>query len=83
MSISSRIHDTLESWQAEWKDRLRGWMASWLLKGIEDTFEDLETKPREGLFLMLDELIVSPDTPSIIDSNLADISLLIDRHFIV
>lgn len=63
MSISSRIHDTIEQWQKEWSDRLRGWMASWLLKGVEDTFEDLETKPREGLFLILDELIASPDTP--------------------
>jgi len=41
MSISSRIHDTLESWQAEWKDRLRGWLSGVLSWGIELFFDIL------------------------------------------
>lgn len=63
---ADRFKGWIDGLSESWKDRLRGWMASWLLKGIEDTFEDLEGKPREGLFAILDELIASPDTPSTI-----------------
>ncbi len=42
MSISSRIHDTIENWQAEWKDRLAGWF---------DFVWGLILKSTVGLFL--------------------------------
>lgn len=35
MSISGRIHDTIEGWQAEWKDRLKGWLATAFGFGLE------------------------------------------------
>lgn len=47
MSISKRIHDTLEVWQAEWKDRLAGWLVSIVISGfikLMDALED-EAKP--------------------------------------
>ena len=41
MSISQRIHDTIEDWQAEWKDRLKGWSISVLSIGMEAFFDIL------------------------------------------
>jgi len=43
MSISKRIHDTIEEWQEEWRERLRGWLANVLGLGIE-TFADVVGK---------------------------------------
>lgn len=49
MSISSRIHDTIEGWQAEWKDRLRGWMASWAMESSIRLFDFFEPELREEI----------------------------------
>lgn len=35
MSISSRIHDTLEQWSKEWKDRIKGWLLDTRLAEID------------------------------------------------
>lgn len=63
MSISSRIHDTLEQWQAEWKDRLRGWMASWFSQGFESFTTSLEPDVIDAMRGTLTELLEDPDLP--------------------
>jgi len=63
MTISSRIHDTIEGWQAEWKDRLRGWMASWLERGIREFLDAEEPIARDNVKDMLIKLRDNPNTP--------------------
>jgi len=63
MTAGERFKNWIDGLSEAWKDRLRGWMASWVLKGVEDTFEDLELKPREELTLIIDELLASPNIP--------------------
>jgi len=61
MSISSRIHDSIEDWIADWRDRLRGWMASWIVRGINEELESLEP---EGIDLVRDNLAKVLDHPA-------------------
>ncbi|GAH46769.1 unnamed protein product, partial [marine sediment metagenome] len=63
MSISSRIHDTIEDWIVEWRDRLRGWMASWLMRGITDFAEGLEPSMLDISQETLTKLKELPDLP--------------------
>jgi len=63
MSISSRIHDTIESWQAEWRDRLRGWMASWVEGGIVSLIEFLEPEGIDLVRTALSRVTELPETP--------------------
>ncbi len=42
MSISTRIFDTIEGWQEEWKDRLRGWALRTISEGFKKFLEDDE-----------------------------------------
>jgi len=49
MSISSRIHDTLEQWSEAWKDKLRGWMSHWVKEGAERLFDDFEPALRDEI----------------------------------
>lgn len=64
MSISSRIHDTIEGWQTEWKDRLRGWMVSWAVKGITDALEDMTPEQRATVDAITQKMIDNPLTPA-------------------
>uniref|UniRef100_A0A6M3M4B3 Uncharacterized protein n=1 Tax=viral metagenome TaxID=1070528 RepID=A0A6M3M4B3_9ZZZZ len=64
MSISSRIHDTVEDWVAEWRDRLRGWMMSWFSQGFESFTTGLEPDAIEAIKETLSELIEEPLIPS-------------------
>ncbi|GAJ02577.1 unnamed protein product, partial [marine sediment metagenome] len=73
MTAGERFQGWIGGAASFFADRARNWMASWLLKGVEDTFEDLETKPRETLTKILDELIASPDTPDTIKPTLEKI----------
>jgi len=64
MSISSRIHDTIEGWQAEWKDRLRGWLEAWAINSINGFLAGNES---EAINLVKDNLDIirdDPDTPA-------------------
>jgi len=63
MTISSRIHDTIEQWQGEWKDRLRGWMASWLERGIREFLDAEEPIARDNVEDMLIKMRDNPNTP--------------------
>ena len=76
MSISSRIHDTIEGWQAEWKDRLRGWMASWVMKGVETTFDffepDIRAEVKPSLQRLRDIPGLPEDIKAILDKAMAE-----------
>jgi len=63
MSISSRIEETLESWSSKWRDRLRGWMASWLMGGINDFLAGNEAESIGLAQDNLNKIRDHPDTP--------------------
>ena len=72
MSISSRIHDTIENWQAEWKDRLAGWMVSWASKGVTRFFLDTEPITQDMMKDTLTRIINIPSLPPDIKKALED-----------
>jgi len=63
MSISSRIHDTVEGWQAEWKERLGGWISTWLGKGIRTLMESYEPEIIAATKDTLTKLESNPNIP--------------------
>lgn len=63
MSISSRIHDTLESWSAEWRDRLGGWLFQVIGLGITKSLEDMEPGAIDSFRDTLTKLRDDPLTP--------------------
>ena len=63
MSISSRIHDTVEVWVVEWRDRLRGWMSSWLQRGFNELIEGMEPEGIELVQKTLSSISDHPATP--------------------
>ncbi len=65
MSISSRIHDTVEDWIVDWRDRLRGWMASWVVKGTTEFMDGLEPEARESMRTTLEGIRDYPQTPPV------------------
>ncbi|MBA7592183.1 hypothetical protein ES708_34361 [subsurface metagenome] len=73
MTPGERFKNWIDGLAESWKDRLIGWMAAWVQKSVENTFERLELKPREELTTIIDELIASPDTPSTIKPALEKI----------
>jgi len=72
MSISSRIHDTIEGWVVEWRDRLRGWIASAAETGIEKVFDLFEVDLRSEVKPSMERLKTIPGLPD-------DIKSLLDR----
>jgi len=72
MSISERIHDTLEVWSEEWKDRLGGWAMGFISSGIYKMLEDLEPGAVEGVQDSLIKLRDNENTPP-------EIKALLDR----
>lgn len=42
MSISGRIEETIENWSKKWKERLAGWMLSWVASGLYRWLEIFE-----------------------------------------
>jgi len=64
MSISSRIHDTIEEWQAEWGDRLRDWLTKVLSYGIELVMEVIESKASLQLGPLLQKIENETTIPS-------------------
>lgn len=76
MSISSRIHDTIEAWVVEWRDRLRGWMSSWVEIGAERLMDAMEPELRAEIkpsLLRLREIPGMPDDfKDLIDKTLAE-----------
>ncbi|KKM82107.1 hypothetical protein LCGC14_1322860 [marine sediment metagenome] len=75
MGIAQRIHDTVEDWQAEWKDRLRGWVTRVVTEGATTFIDSLEPGLRAQVTDSLTRLRDLPDLPAdqktIIDQALA------------
>lgn len=63
MKISEHIGNTLEAWSSAWGDRLRGWMASWVMKGANEIMESLEPEAIDLVRGNLDKMAEHPDTP--------------------
>ena len=61
MSISSRIHDTIENWQAEWKDRLAGWLASVVVKGSIKLMDELEEEGKPSATEFIGKFPMPPE----------------------
>jgi len=72
MKISEHITNTIESWSQAWKDRLRGWMASWVMKGVETTFDAFEPTIRDEIKPSLQRLRDIPGLPD-------DIKAILDK----
>ena len=74
MGIKQRIHDTVEEWREEWGGTLKNWMASWVVKGVDDY---LKAREPEIIALTKDSLLkikempnISPELKSIIEKSL-------------
>jgi len=63
MSISSRIHDTIEDWQAEWKVRLYGWLTDVIKWGIELFFNVLGKAAAPKLTPFIEQLEATGKVP--------------------
>lgn len=76
MTISTRIHDTIEQWQSEWKDRLRGWMASWITKGGNEFLESAEPQTidlmRDTLTKMIEDPNISPELKKALEKSIEE-----------
>ena len=76
MSISKRIHDTIEDWIVEWRDRLRGWMSSWVERGAEQLMDAMEPELRAEIkpsLLRLRDIPGMPDDfKDLIDKTLEE-----------
>ena len=72
MRISEHITNTIESWVIAWGDRLRGWMASWVMKGVEATFDFFEPDIRAEVKPSLQRLRDIPELPE-------DIKAILDK----
>jgi len=58
-----RIKEWLEVLAGGWKDRLRGWMASWLMRGMEDLMESMEPEAIDEVSDILGSITEHPATP--------------------
>ena len=83
MRISERIYNTIEGWIIAWRDRLRGWMASWVEKGVEVTFDFFEPGVRDEVKTSMNRLKEIPGLPAdyydILDRAIAEPGAL---HFL-
>ena len=73
MSISSRIHDTLETWSSEWGDRLHTWIMDWISAGIIKFIETIEPEGLEFVDEGLAQPSDAPGTPPMIQHLIARI----------
>lgn len=70
MSISSRIHDTINEWSLEWGDKLRAWGAKVAMNGLEKTFDFFEPDLRAELAPSIERLLEIENLPDDIRSIL-------------
>ena len=71
-----RLTNWIEGLSSAWKDRLRGWMSSWLLKGIDDFIAEKEPEIIDLTRQYLQDMKSQPNIPasyvSMIDKALAE-----------
>lgn len=63
MSISQRIFNTVENWQAAWKDRLSGWLASVTLGALSKFLDRIEDETRDEATFSLGKIRDIPNLP--------------------
>jgi len=62
-SPGDRLRDWIDGLGEAWKDRLRGWMASWLSRGFTELIEILEPEAIDMFQAQFNKLRDAPDTP--------------------
>jgi len=72
MTAAERLQGWIDGLADAWKDRLRGWMASWLMRGLDEWMEEMEPEAIELVRSNLTQIRDHPDTPE-------DIRTVIDR----
>ncbi len=63
LTPAERFKGWIDSLAESWKDRLRGWMASWVEKGAEELFDALEPELREEIRPQLQAIIDTEGIP--------------------
>jgi len=63
MKPADRLRDWIDGLGEAWKDRLRGWMASWLERGILEFFEVMEPEGKEQARSIMAKIKANPSTP--------------------
>ncbi|GAH38069.1 unnamed protein product, partial [marine sediment metagenome] len=57
---AERFKGWIDNLADSWKDRLRGWMASWVMKGVEILLSSLEEEAKPGAQDFLDRFPIHP-----------------------
>lgn len=63
MTAGDRFRDWVDSLAKGWNDRLRGWMVSWIVKGMEGVLEDIEPDSIKDTAAIIAKLKANPSTP--------------------
>lgn len=63
MGIAQRMHDTIEDWQAEWKERLANWLADVTLQVLTKFLDAIEDETRDEATEPLEKLKSIPNLP--------------------
>ena len=74
MGIADRIHDTIEDWQAEWKDRLRGWLLRSIAEGATKFIDNMEPEAISSMEGILNKIRDDPNTPDDIKALIAKVT---------
>jgi len=73
---ANRFKGWIDSLAEAWKDRLRGWMASWIMKGVEATFDffepDIRAEVKPSLQRLRDIPGLPEDIKAILDKAMAE-----------
>lgn len=64
MTPGERFKNWIESLSEAWKDRLRGWMASWVQRGINSLIDEIEPGTSLGVEKILHGIRDDPNTPA-------------------
>jgi len=62
-SPGDRLKNWIDGLGEAWKDRLRGWMASWILKGVDDLIAEKEPEIINLTRETLEKVKATPDIP--------------------
>ena len=80
MLPGDRLKGWVDSLATAWKERLQGWMASWVLKGVETTFDAIEPELKAEITTSLNRLKaiegLPPDIKDILDKATAATSFI-------
>ncbi|MBA7574254.1 hypothetical protein ES708_16056 [subsurface metagenome] len=76
MLPGDRLRNWIDGLANAWKDRLRGWMASWVMKGVEATFDffepDIRAEVKPSLQRLRDIPGLPEDIKAILDKAMAE-----------